>query len=109
MLRQLSVQAPDLIDQLPRLPELLVRATRGLQRIDRLAAEQQASINRLTEVLESRNRRGAAARLTGVLLLLGAAAIFAFALPSASAAYDTAPLLAGFLAALLGTLLLARG
>ncbi len=109
MLRQLSVQAPDLIDQLPRLPELLVRATRGLQRIDRLAAEQQASINRLTEVLESRNRRGAAARVTGVLLLLGATALFAFALPSASAAYDTTPLLAGFIAALIGTLLLARG
>ena len=109
VLRQLSVQAPDLIDQLPRLPELLVRATRALQRMDRLANEQQASINRLTEALESRNRRSTLARVAGALLLLAAVGFVWLALPSSAAAHEVAPLFAGFVAALLGTLLLARG
>jgi ubiquinone biosynthesis protein len=108
VLRQLSVQAPDLLEQLPRLPELLLRATRGLQRIDRLASEQQTAINRLTDALATRSRRGVATRIAGVLVLLGAVALVWVTLPDVAAQRDVATLFVGFVAAVFGAALLAR-
>ena len=107
LLRQLSVHAPDLIEQLPRLPELIVRATRSLQRVDRVASEQKAAIDRLTEALE-RSRPSRARRLAGVLLLAAAAVLVWFALGDAFAPVQTSAIVAGLLAAVTGALLLAR-
>jgi hypothetical protein len=77
--------------------------------MDRLANEQQASIQRLTEALEARNRHGIAARLAGASLLLAAVGLVWFAFPSVGTTQDVAPFFAAIAATILGTLLLARG
>ena len=75
-LRRLADRLPDLLDQLPRLPDLLLGAEARIKDLDRLAAQQREVIGEVAEALGRRRRNsrwrraiGAALALAGLVLL----------------------------------------
>ena len=108
MLRQLSERAPDLMEQLPRLPELLLNATQGLQRLDDLARQQHKATRELTALLQAQQHRTTRKRWLGGALLLGGGALLWSPVASALADGQSLSVTAGLLAALLGSLLIVR-
>ena len=108
LLRQLGERAPDLMEQLPRLPALLLNATQGLERIDRLAHEQHRATRELTELLKDQQQRTARKRWLGGVLLLGGAALLWSPVTAALASGQSLSVTAGVLAALVGSLLIVR-
>jgi ubiquinone biosynthesis protein len=108
LLRQFRDHAPELMEQLPRLPELILGASHGLTRLDRLAREQRAMLSRLTALVEEQQRRRQARRwLGGVLLIVSGALLWA---PVANALEhgQPMPITVGVLAAVVGSMLIAR-
>jgi ubiquinone biosynthesis protein len=108
ILRQFRDHAPELMEQLPRLPELILGASHGLTRLDRLAREQRAMLNRLTALVEEQQRRKQGRRwLGGTLLIISGALLWA---PVANALEhgQPMPITVGVLAAVVGSMLIAR-
>ena len=58
VLRQFARTAPELIEQLPRLPELIIGASHGLRRLDKVAREQSAVMNRLAVAARESGAQG---------------------------------------------------
>jgi ubiquinone biosynthesis protein len=108
MLRQFSAHAPELIEQLPRLPELIIGASQGLKRLDRIAREQRAVMNRLAELIENQQRRGQGRRWFGAALLLVSGALLWAPVANALQNGEPMPITVGVLAAVIGSMLIAR-
>ncbi len=108
ILRQLSTYAPELIEQLPRLPELMISASHGLRRLDKIAREQRMVMNRLALLLESQQRRDRGRRWIGVIVLLIGATLLWNPVVHALRAGESIPITVGILAAVLGSILIAR-
>ncbi len=75
LLRQFRTYGPELIEQLPRLPELIIGASHGLRRIDKFAREQRVAMNRLASMLETQQRHGRVRRWVGAALLVVSGAV----------------------------------
>jgi ubiquinone biosynthesis protein len=82
-IRSAADRAPELLEQLPRLPGLILEAGRQLQRLDRSAREQQATLDAMRRVLEAQSRGMRRQRLAGITALVAAGALL---LPSTAAA-----------------------
>ena len=108
LLRQFSTYGPQLIEQLPRLPELIIGASQGLRRLDKFAREQRVVIHRLAALLESQQRRGRARRWLGASLLIVSGAIIWTSVSQALEAGAPLPISVGVLAAVIGSMLIAR-
>ena len=108
LLRQFSTYGPELIEQLPRLPELIIGASQGLRRLDKFAREQRVVMNRLAALLESQQRRGRARRWLGATLLVVSGAIIWTSVAQALEAGAPLPIGVGVLAAVIGSMLIAR-
>jgi ubiquinone biosynthesis protein len=106
--RQFTAYAPQLIEHLPRLPELIVGASQGLRRLDKLAREQRTVMNRLAAAMEAQERQSRARRWLGAALLLGSGALLWSGIASALNAGAPMPITVGVLAAVLGSMLIAR-
>ena len=107
-LRRLADRLPDLLDQLPRFPDLLLGAEARFRDLDRLAAQQREVIAEVAEMLGRRRRSSRWRRAAGVILALTGLVLLWKPLVSAFADSGlTAPIL-GFAAVALGTLLAAR-
>ncbi len=108
LLRQFSTYAPELIEQLPRLPELIIGASHGLRRLDKFAREQRVVMNRLASMLETQQRRGRVRRWLGAALLVVSGAVLWTNVAHALAAGEPLPITVGVLAAVIGSMLIAR-
>ena len=69
-LRRLGDRLPDLLDELPRLPDLLLGAEARIKDLDRLAAQQRELIVEATEALGTRRRNDRWRRIAGLILAL---------------------------------------
>ncbi|MCY3819174.1 MAG: ubiquinone biosynthesis regulatory protein kinase UbiB [Gammaproteobacteria bacterium] len=69
-LRRLGDRLPDLLDELPRLPDLLLGAEARFKDLDRLAAQQRGLIAEATEALGTRRRHNRWRRIAGLVLAL---------------------------------------
>ena len=108
LLRQLSTYGPELIEQLPRLPELIIGASHGLRRLDKFAREQRVVMNRLASMLETQQRRGRVRRWLGAALLLVSGAVLWTNVAHALETGGPLPIGVGVLAAVIGSMLIAR-
>jgi len=108
ILRQFSTYAPEIIEQLPRLPELIVGASHGLRRLDKIAKEQRAVMNRLATLIENQERKGRGRRWVGATLLVVSGAFLWAPVARALESGQPLPITVGVLAAVLGSMLIAR-
>ena len=108
ILRQFSTYAPDLIEQLPRLPELILGASQGLRRLDRVAREQRVLMNRLATLMENQERKGRGRRWLGATLLVVSGAFLWAPVAHALQTGELLPITVGVLTAVLGSMLIAR-
>jgi ubiquinone biosynthesis protein len=108
ILRQFSTYAPDLIEQLPRLPELILGASQGLRRLDRVAREQRVLMNRLATLMENQERKGRGRRWLGATLLVVSGAFLWAPVAHALQTGEPLPITVGVLTAVLGSMLIAR-
>ena len=69
-LRRLADRLPDLLEQLPQLPDLLLGAGARIRDLDRLAAQQREVIGEAAEMLGNRRRNSRWRRIAGVALAL---------------------------------------
>jgi len=108
VLRQISAYAPELIEQLPRLPELIIGASQGLRRLDKVAREQRAVMNRLATLIENQERKGRGRRWLGATLLVVSGAFLWAPVAHALQTGQPLPITVGVLTAVLGSMLIAR-
>lgn len=104
--RRFAERAPDIIEQLPRLPELIADTGRTLRRLESGLKEQQAHTRKLEDEFAHSQRRRRGQRALGALLA-GAAAVLLWG-PVSQAFSDNLAVLAGLLSALAGSYLLVR-
>ena len=107
-LRALAEYAPEIIDQLPRLPLTLARSGAQLKRLERALSHQGRSMLALEARLERAERRGRRRLLAGGALLAGAAVLLWGAIDATHAADVGARTVAGVASFALGSLLLLR-
>ncbi len=108
VLRQFSTYAPELIEQLPRLPELIIGASQGLRRLDKVAREQRAVMNRLATLLEDQQRKGRGRRWLGATLLVVSGGFLWSPVAHALQTGEPMPITVGVLTAVLGSMLIAK-
>jgi ubiquinone biosynthesis protein len=108
LLRELGNHAPELMEQLPRLPELIAGAGFALRRLDQIAAEQVRVSQRLADLVSEQNRGARWRRSVGFALLVGGVALLWRPVATALDAGEPLPVTLGLLAAVLGSLLIAR-
>lgn len=106
--KALSDNAPALLEALPRLPELIVSASRDAGRLDRLTTEHRSVRAQLKAKQEAEQRRRRRSKLAGIALLVVAMPTL-WAPVTASLASGVSGLsIAGALAAVVGLTLLLR-
>ena len=108
--KSLADNAPALLAELPRLPEIAVAAIYRIGDLDRLATTQRQALTRLARAVEEQNKHAKWRRAAGVGLLLAALGLLWRPLMGALGdGGDSASITAGALAALAGSVLIARG
>jgi ubiquinone biosynthesis protein len=108
VLRELGTHAPEIMEQLPRLPELVAHAGQALKRLDQIAREQRQTTARIDALIEAQHRQGRRRRWVGAVLVLTGGALLWRPVTDAIAAGEPLPVTVGLLAAVLGSLLIAR-
>jgi len=108
VIRELGTHAPEIMEQLPRLPELVARAGHALKRLDQIAREQRSVSQRLDEFVTGQQRTQRNRRWVGAILLITGASLLWGPVASALEAGEPLPITVGLLAAVLGSLLIAR-
>ena len=109
-LKSLIDNAPMLAMELPRLPEAAATAIAQLGALARGATAQRAAMDRLGRAIEGQHRRGRWRRAIGAALLLaGLGLLWQHVGDLALASGDSLSMTAGVVAALAGSLLVARG
>jgi ubiquinone biosynthesis protein len=107
-LRTLAEYAPEIIEQLPRLPQTLARSGTELKRLDRAMRRQARSIQALEARLSVAERRARHYRAAGFALLAAATVLLWHTLQSAAPGALGAGTVAGITGLALGALLLLR-
>ena len=110
MLREFLDQAPAILEELPRLPDLLVTAVKTLPQLDGFAREQKRAMSQLTQVLEREQKRNHRRRVAGALCIVGGLALLWEPLVSAIWSEPGGlSVSAGLAATVIGALLVGRG
>ena len=108
--KALRDNAPGLLAELPLLPETISSAIHQLGQLDRLANAQAQAVARLTRSIDEQNRRARRRRIAGAALILVAVAFLWRPLTDAVAGGEgSVSIAAGVAAALVGSLLVAKG
>ena len=107
-LGRLADRLPDLLDQLPRLPDLLLGAESRIKDLDRLAAQQREVIHEAAEALGHRRRASRGRRAAGVVLTLAGVVLLWTPLTDALGGGESTMPAIGVAAVFLGVLLAAR-
>ncbi|MCZ6887240.1 MAG: ubiquinone biosynthesis regulatory protein kinase UbiB [Gammaproteobacteria bacterium] len=109
LFRQLADQAPSLVETLPRLPELLMTATKRLNELDRLAADQRTAMTQLTTAINAQHRSARVKRAVGaVLIVAGLGLLWRPLTEVIQNGGDTITITMGVVAAVAGSLLVGR-
>jgi ubiquinone biosynthesis protein len=108
VLRELGTHAPQIMEQLPRLPELVAHAGQALKRLDQMMREQRATAARLDELIASQRRQGRRRAIVGTILVVTGVALLWRPVTTALAAGEPLPISIGLVAAVFGALLIAR-
>jgi ubiquinone biosynthesis protein len=108
VLRELGAHAPEIMEQLPRLPELVAHAGQAMRRLEQIVREQRQTTARLDTLIDEQRRRDRRRRLVGVALLAGGVALLWKPVASSLAAGEALPAIVAIVAAVLGSLLIAR-
>ena len=106
VLRQISAHAPELIEQLPRLPELIIGASQAYD--DSMPRANSAVMNRLATLIENQERRGRGRRWLGATLLVVSGAFLWAPVAHALQTGEPMPITLGVLTAVLGSMLIAK-
>ena len=108
--KSLRDNAPTLLAELPRLPELAASAITKLGDWERNATAQREAIDRLARAIDGQRKRVRWRRAAGLALIVAGAGVLLRPLTQVIAeSGDPVSLAAGFTAALIGSLLLAWG
>ncbi len=107
-MRTLAERAPEILEQLPRLPELILDTGRQLSRLESGLREQQASVQKLQTSLASITRRHKVRRWTGAALMAVATILLWEPISQAFAMGTGLGTSAGLLSAVIGSFLLVR-
>ena len=107
-MRTLAERAPEILEQLPRLPELILDTGRQLSRLESGLREQQASVQKLQTSLASISRRHKLRRWTGAALMAVATILLWEPISQAFAMGTGLGTSAGLLSAVIGSFLLVR-
>ena len=107
-LRRLADRLPDLLEQLPQLPDLLLGAEARIKDLDRLAAQQRDLIGDAAEALGSRRRSNRWRRAFGVALALAGLFLLWTPITDILASGEFAAPALGVITLVVGTLLVAR-
>ena len=107
-LRRLADRLPDLLEQLPQLPDLLLGAEARIKDLDRLAAQQREVIGEAAEMLGNRRRNSRWRRAAGVALALAGLVLLWTPLMDAIAHRDFAAPAVGVGMLIVGALLATR-
>ena len=107
--KSLADNAPALLAELPRLPEMAVAAIYKIGDLDRAAATQRNAIAKLTRAIEEQHKHTRWRRAAGAGLLVAATGLLWRPVMDAFAGNDSASITLGALAALAGSLLVLRG
>lgn len=105
-LRAFAERAPDILEQLPRLPELIADTGRALRRLESSVKEQQASVQKLEADLARIRKRRWPGRLAGAAI--ATAALVVLWQPLSHSLDNTLASVAAAIAALAGGYLLLR-
>ncbi len=106
IVRGLAARAPEIMEQLPRLPDLILDTGRKLSGLEVALKEQRSAVRQLEESLASLHRRRRGRRLSGVALMAVAVALlWEPALQASAAGLGTA---AGLLSAAVASYLLVK-
>ncbi len=106
MLRGFAERAPEIMEQLPRLPDLILDTGRKLSGLESALKEQQASVRQLEESLARQHRGRRRRRLSGAALM--AVAMVLLWEPAMQATMEGLGAAAGLLSAAVGSYLLVR-
>ena len=106
MLRGFAERAPEIMEQLPRLPELVLDTGRKLSGLESTLREQQASVRQLEQSLASLHRGRRRRRLSGAALM--AVAMVLLWEPAMQASIEGLGAAAGLLSAAVGSYLLVK-
>ena len=106
MLRGFAGRAPEIMEQLPRLPELVLDSGRKLSLLESTLKEQQASVRQLEESMAGLHRGRRRRRLSGAALM--AVAMVLLWEPAMQATLEGLGAAAGLLSAAVGSYLLLR-
>ncbi len=107
-MRSLASRAPEILEQLPRLPEIILDTGRQLSRLESGLREQQASVHKLETAIASISRRHTARRWTGAALISIATILLWEPISLAFADGTGLGTSAGLLSAVIGSFLLVR-
>ena len=107
-MRTLAERAPEILEQLPRLPELILDTGRQLSRLESGLREQRASVQKLQTSLASISRRHKLRRWTGAALMAVATVLLWEPISQAFALGTGLGTSAGLLSAVIGSFLLVR-
>ncbi len=107
-MRSLASRAPEILEQLPRLPEIILDTGRQLSRLESGLREQQASVHKLETAMASISRGHALRRWTGAALVSIATILLWEPISLAFADGTGLGTSAGLLSAVIGSFLLVR-
>ena len=107
-LQSLADNAPALLAELPRLPELAVEAIYKIGDLDRQATTQRQAMAKLTRAVEDQHKHARWRRAVGAGLLVAAAGLLWRPVMDALGGGDSASITVGALAALAGSVLVLR-
>ncbi len=105
-LRSFAERAPDILEQLPRLPDLIADTGRSIRRLESSLKEQQASVRKLEAGIRRTDRRRRRGRIAGAVLMM--MAVLLLWEPIARSFSGSLGLVVGALGVVAGSYLLVR-
>ena len=106
--REFAARGPELLEQLPRLPALILNATGQIRHLERTVERQSASLKNLEERVGKLSYRGRVRRYAGAALIVAATILLWGPISQSLEAAQDLTNLAGLVSAVLGSWLLVR-
>ncbi|MCZ6617453.1 MAG: AarF/UbiB family protein, partial [Gammaproteobacteria bacterium] len=107
-LRAFAARGPELLQQLPRLPALILDATSQIRHLERTVVRQGTSLANMEQRVTKLSRRGRIRRYAGAALIVAATFLLWEPVSHSLQAGEDLSTVAGLVSALLGSLLLIR-
>ena len=107
-LREFAARGPELLQQLPRLPALILDATSQIRHLERTVVRQNTALKDLEQRIDKLSHRDRIRRYAGVALIVAATILLWGPISQSLQATEDLSTVAGLVSAVLGSLLLVR-